>query len=48
MRALESTKRDPTTLQVLVATLDGKGLYSGLGWRPHAPHTTAAIPEGTP
>jgi hypothetical protein len=44
MGALESARRQGSAPQVLVATEDGRGLYTALGWRVHAPYSTATIP----
>ncbi|MES2018000.1 MAG: GNAT family N-acetyltransferase [Pseudomonadota bacterium] len=45
MRSLYSTRRSPTSIQVLVATAQGQALYSALGWRIRSPYTTAHIPH---
>ena len=45
MQALGRAARDCGAHHgVLVATPDGRALYTGLGWRLHAPFTTARIP----
>lgn len=45
MRALRSAKKSPLTLQLLVATEEGRGLYASLGWTVIAPLAAATIPE---
>jgi GNAT superfamily N-acetyltransferase len=45
MRQLEAIGRDQGGRDgVLVATEAGRALYERLGWRLHAPYTTAVIP----
>jgi GNAT superfamily N-acetyltransferase len=44
MAALGSTRHSSAAKQVLVATEDGRELYSRLGWTIHSPYTTAVIP----
>jgi len=44
MAALGSARNSSAAKQVLVATEDGRGLYSRLGWTIHSPYTTAVIP----
>jgi GNAT superfamily N-acetyltransferase len=45
MQALHSARQSASSIQILVATADGRALYSSLGWRTHSPYTTAYIPE---
>lgn len=45
MNALASTRQSPTSTQLLVATQDGRGLYTNLGWTVLAPFAAATIPE---
>lgn len=45
MAVLGSTRRSSASRQVLVATRDGRALYTRLGWEVHAPYATAFIPE---
>jgi GNAT superfamily N-acetyltransferase len=44
MAALGSARHSSAAEQVLVATEDGRGLYSRLGWTIRSPYTTAVIP----
>lgn len=43
MKALGSTRRSAEASQVLVATEDGRALYSTLGWIIQSPYTTAVV-----
>ena len=45
MVALGAARRSPATPQLLVATEDGRSLYSKLGWTVLGPIATAIIPE---
>lgn len=45
MAALATARRSLTTLQLLVATEDGRKLYANLGWTVLAPLAAATIPE---
>jgi GNAT superfamily N-acetyltransferase len=44
MTALGRARRSPDAQQVLVATSDGRGLYSRLGWVVRSPYSTAVNP----
>ena len=44
MAALGSARRSSASQQVLVATEDGRALYSSLGWTVHTPYATVVIP----
>jgi GNAT superfamily N-acetyltransferase len=48
MAALGSMKRSDVTTSVLVATEDGRALYSALGWIVRSPYSTIAIPDSLP
>ena len=43
MATLRSAKRHPAGPELLVATEDGKALYSTLGWQTISPYSTASI-----
>ncbi len=43
MAALGSTQQSSTARRVLVATEDGRALYSSLGWLVHSPYSSASI-----
>ena len=43
MRALHDTRRQPDNPELLVATKDGRALYSTLGWEIISPYSTASI-----
>lgn len=45
MIALGAARRSLASPQLLVATGDGRGLYTNLGWTVLAPFATATIPE---
>jgi len=45
MTALGATRRSGASTEVLVATTEGRALYSSMGWKVHTPWTTAAIPD---
>lgn len=46
MQALDTLAREAkTTERLLVATEDGRGLYTSLGWKLIAPWTTAVLPS---
>jgi predicted GNAT family N-acyltransferase len=45
MATLRSAKRNSANPELLVATEDGKALYSTLGWRIVSPYSTAAVPH---
>jgi len=45
MAALHDAKRHRETPGLLVATEDGRALYTRLGWRLLSPYSTASIPE---
>lgn len=44
MATLRSAKQNSTNPELLVATEDGKALYSTLGWETISPYSTASIP----
>ena len=44
MATLGSARNSSASKQVLVATEDGRRLYSSLGWTIHSPYATAVIP----
>jgi GNAT superfamily N-acetyltransferase len=44
MQALHSARESGSSIQILVATADGRALYSALGWRTRSLYTTAHIP----
>ncbi len=46
MQTLHAARRDPDSLELLVATDDGRALYETLGWRVVAPYASASIVEG--
>ncbi|WP_375395745.1 hypothetical protein [uncultured Sphingomonas sp.] len=46
MAALHGSVRDRTSPELLVATEDGRSLYSMLGWRVIAPYATALVHAG--
>lgn len=43
MAILGSAKRDPASVELLVATDDGRALYSTLGWRTVSAYSTASL-----
>jgi GNAT superfamily N-acetyltransferase len=43
MAALGATQQSNTARRVLVATEDGRALYSTLGWTTHSPYSTVVI-----
>ncbi len=43
MRALHDTRQQPGTPELLVATEDGRALYSTLGWETISPYSTASM-----
>ena len=43
MCTLHDTKQDPANPELLVATEDGRALYSTLGWETISPYSTASI-----
>jgi hypothetical protein len=43
MSALGATQQSPTARRVLVATEDGRALYSTLGWTVLSPYSTVVI-----
>lgn len=45
MAALHRTKQRRDTPELLVATEDGRALYTSLGWRVLAPFSTGSIPD---
>jgi len=45
MRTLGMERRHADSKQVLVATEDGKALYSALGWAVRSPYSSAFIPD---
>jgi GNAT superfamily N-acetyltransferase len=45
MKTLGAARRSKSTRQVLVATDEGRGLYSSMGWVVRSPWTTAVIPD---
>ena len=45
MSALESARKSFSAPQLLVATEDGRSLYTSLGWTVIAPFATATIPD---
>ena len=47
MTALEAAKKSRSTQQVLVATDDGRKLYTSLGWSIYSPYATVTIPAKT-
>lgn len=46
MQTLHAARRDRDSLELLVATDDGRALYETLGWRAVAPYASASIVEG--
>ena len=44
MSALSAAKRSPATVEILVATDDGRRLYKRFGWRVISAYSTATIP----
>lgn len=49
MSGLQAAKRDPASLDLLVATEQGRRLYESLGWRVRSPFATAAfVPSEKP
>ena len=42
--ALEATRTSRASREILVATQDGRALYTALGWTLYSPYTTAFIP----
>ncbi|PTR05666.1 MULTISPECIES: GNAT family N-acetyltransferase [unclassified Novosphingobium] len=46
MQTLHGARRDPDSLELLVATDDGRALYETLGWCAVAPYASASIVEG--
>jgi hypothetical protein len=44
MTALGGARRSPSAPQILVATEDGRKLYTRLGWSVYSPYATVAIP----
>lgn len=48
MAALGSARRSAASRPVLVATPEGRALYTRLGWTLHSPWTTALIPATAP
>ncbi|MGG6893078.1 MULTISPECIES: GNAT family N-acetyltransferase [Rhizobium] len=44
MTALQGAKASPTVPELLVATEDGRALYTTLGWKTISPYSTASIP----
>lgn len=48
MAALGSARRSEASRPVLVATPEGRALYTRLGWTLHSPWTTALIPDSAP
>lgn len=45
MNALRSQRKAGNTPELLVATEDGRALYTSLGWRVLSPYSTAVIPD---
>ncbi|WP_454887413.1 GNAT family N-acetyltransferase [Sphingomonas oryzagri] len=45
MTALRFHRRSTSVPELLVATEDGHGLYTSLGWRVLSPYSTAVIPD---
>jgi len=43
MTTLHAAKQHPSNPELLVATEDGRALYSTLGWEPISPYSTASI-----
>lgn len=43
MTTLRSARQDPDSPELLVATADGRALYSTLGWETISPYSTASI-----
>jgi GNAT superfamily N-acetyltransferase len=44
MNALKAHRKSTNAPQLLVATEDGRGLYTSLGWSVLSPYSTAVIP----
>jgi GNAT superfamily N-acetyltransferase len=45
MSQLSQRRRSGLSRNVLVATVEGRALYTALGWQVHAPYASAVIPE---
>jgi GNAT superfamily N-acetyltransferase len=45
MQALHDARRDTAKRELLVATEDGRALYSTLGWQTISPYSSASIRE---
>ncbi|MDR6849533.1 GNAT superfamily N-acetyltransferase [Sphingomonas sp. BE270] len=48
MSLLQAQRRSSASREVLVATAQGRALYTSLGWSVHCPYATAVIPDAVP